>query len=357
MAPHPLGRAFQRRAGPRQDRFVAQPALQIFRQRFRRRITARRILLETLEADCFDVSVNGRIASRWSLGFRFEDLPDCGSGRSACERRLACKQFVEHRAESIHINGRGESRILPSGLLRRDVRRRAQHCERVGDLRFAFNELRETKVREQRFIVRVEENVRRLDVAVQDAALMRVMHCARELRNEAGGAFAIKRRRDALGRWRRGGVLASRSSMPCQPIREAAALDQLHAKEVPSIVFADFVNRNDVGMVQAGDGFCFDAEAFEEIRRSKFPGEDELDGDHTIQRSLPRAIDNTHPTPRDRRQQLVIADAPRTIAHIFLDLRQQRAPHETARTEPLRRRGRKLTSAFRARGRGQRRHW
>ena len=42
-----------------------------------------------------------------------------------------------------------------------------------------------------------------------------------------------------------------------------AAFDELHAEVAGAIALADFVDRNDTGMLQTGCGFCFQAKAFQ----------------------------------------------------------------------------------------------
>ena len=46
-----------------------------------------------------------------------------------------------------------------------------------------------------------------------------------------------------------------------QPLRERLAFEILHHQKINSVLMADVVERADVRMIQAGDGFCFAVES------------------------------------------------------------------------------------------------
>ena len=105
----------------------------------------------------------------------------------------------------------------------------------------------------------VQQDVRRLQIAMQDAALMGVM-------DRSG------HRRQQRAAFRCSAMLAARTrSLPC-PFRrcQAAPLDQLHAEEVLAFVFADLIDGHDVRMIQVGGGLGFGAKALHVRRRSQF---------------------------------------------------------------------------------------
>ena len=89
-------------------------------------------------------------------------------------------------------------------LFRRHVTRRAQHVHRASDSAFRFHQPRQPEIGEMRFAFGIEENVARLNVAMQDAVLMRVVHSARKFRDE----FRCLPDRDRL---------ASATSSSCPP--------------------------------------------------------------------------------------------------------------------------------------------
>jgi hypothetical protein len=78
-----------------------------------------------------------------------------------------------------------------------------------------------------------KQDVGGLEVAVQDAVLVGVMHRPRHRRQQAG------RRTRVFLQTRR--VLA-----------EVAALDELHGEVRPAVLFADFVDGHDVGQPRPG---------------------------------------------------------------------------------------------------------
>jgi hypothetical protein len=85
----------------------------------------------------------------------------------------------------------------------------------------------------------LEEDVGGLQVAVQDAALVGVIHRPRHRRQQPGRPPLVLfpgRRPLAAG----------------QGVGQAAALDQLHAEVALPLVFADLVDRHDVGVVEVG---------------------------------------------------------------------------------------------------------
>ena len=78
---------------------------------------------------------------------------------------------------------------------------------------------------------RVQEDIAGLDVAVQQLPLVSVMDRPRRRRRQPGRRLRI--------------VLVS-----VKVLRQAAAFDQLHGEEMQAGVFADFVDRNDMRMVE-----------------------------------------------------------------------------------------------------------
>jgi hypothetical protein len=95
-----------------------------------------------------------------------------------------------------------------------------------------------------RFAFGIDENVARLNVAVQDAVFMRVMHGARQLRDEF---------RCTASRYR---------SAFCHFI-ELPAVDEFHAEVARTLAFAHIVNRNNAWMIQVGCRLGFPTKAFE----------------------------------------------------------------------------------------------
>jgi len=140
-------------------------------------------------------------------------------------------------------------------------------------------------------LLHVQEDVARLEVAVQDAALVGVVDGVGERGQEPGG---FSRRRPAVG---------SR-----QPMRQAATLDELHAQVRMAGVGADLVDGQDVGVVEVGGGLGLGAEALQVGRGRPRAGQQHLEGDDATQAFLPRLVDDAHAAARDLVEHLVIAE-------------------------------------------------
>ena len=91
--------------------------------------------------------------------------------------------------------------------------------------------LGQAEVGDVRLALVVEQDVGRLEVAVEDAALVGVVD---------GPAASATSRAAARGSF----------CEAVEPLGEAAALDQLHAEVVLALVLADLVDRHDVGVVE-----------------------------------------------------------------------------------------------------------
>src|SRR5207245_10922001 len=89
-----------------------------------------------------------------------------------------------------------------------------------------------------RFALYIEQNVSRLNVSMQDAVFVCVVHGPRYLRNE----------------FRR---LSDRHRRAPDYFIKLTAFDKLHAEVARAIALADFVDRNDTRMLQMGGSLCF----------------------------------------------------------------------------------------------------
>ncbi len=86
----------------------------------------------------------------------------------------------------------------------------------------------------------LQEDVLRLDVAVDDALLVGILHGGAELRKE----------RDGLFEWQRPGALL-------EQIAQRALAHQRHDQIERLVLFAKFDQRQDIGMREPGDGLGF----------------------------------------------------------------------------------------------------
>src|SRR5262249_53148381 len=103
-----------------------------------------------------------------------------------------------------------------------------------------------------RFALGIEENVARLDVAVQDAVFMRVVNRTRQFRDEFR-------------------CMSSRDRRALCHVIELSAVDELHAEVAGTLALAHFVNGNDAWMIQVRGRFGFPAKALQMRLRGPLP--------------------------------------------------------------------------------------
>ncbi len=102
-------------------------------------------------------------------------------------------KLVKHCAKPIDICGAREFSSFTNRLFRGHVAWRPQNFLRARNGALCLDQPRESEVGEMRFAFLIEQNVTRLDVAMKDTVLMRIMDRARDLRDE------FHRRRIGIG--------------------------------------------------------------------------------------------------------------------------------------------------------------
>ena len=168
-------------------------------------------------------------------------------------------------------------------LLRRHVRGRAgdDAFARMRDVRLRRHDFRKAEVEHLGAAVTRHENVRRLEIAMEDALLMCDVKSVGDLQRQA----------DGLGR--------------CQRPAQRHALDVLQDE----IARTDVVDLTDVRMVQCGNGARLVLEATDAIRVSGKLLRQDLDSDITTKACVVRAIDLTHPASAKEGDDVVRAEA------------------------------------------------
>ena len=150
--------------------------------------------------------------------------------------------------------------------------------------------LRQSEVADERMARAVNQNVGRLEIAVQQPVAM-------------GFGNRTAHGQEQSGRLARGerplGNLAG----------ESRPFDELHAEERLPFVVADFVHRGDVGMMQAGSRLGLGPKAGQVGSRRQRTPQDHLECDNPPQADLPRAEHHPHAAPTDLVEDLVIANA------------------------------------------------
>ena len=136
---------------------------------------------------------------------------------------------------------------------------------------------------------RVIEDVRRLDVAMDDAARVR----------------RVERRGDLRGILERRG----HRQRPCRDERvEPGAVHQLHRDERRAAVLVDLVDRDDVRVVEGGGGAGFLDEAAVAIGIGRRFGRQHLDRHRSPEPRVVRGIDDAHPAAADLGVDAIVGD-------------------------------------------------
>ncbi len=113
------------------------------------------------------------------------------------------------------------------------IRRGSEHVARARELAVAVDATDQSEVDHERLAAVVDQDIGRFQIAVQDSALVGVLHRVGDCRHQLG-------RRPRLLEFR-------------EPLREISPLDELHAEEATAVLFADVVDRHDIGMIELGD--------------------------------------------------------------------------------------------------------
>ena len=212
MPPRGAAQRVAPRVAPREHRFAGEMSVEIQEQRIGAGVAVALILGEALQADRIEVAAKrrgerrgGRLASPLPSGVRKVAAGEFGAsarGRNrrradrvadpagaatpqglAIDRRLAAEQFVEDHAEGVQVAADVRRLGQSVGLLGAHVLGRPDRVSRFGRRRSIgerlVEALRDAEVDHDRLRTRVElvdEDVRRLEIAVQHAAAMGVRH-------------------------------------------------------------------------------------------------------------------------------------------------------------------------------------
>ena len=127
---------------------------------------------------------------------------------------------------------------------------------------------------------------------MQDAALVRMVHGPSDCDHQARDTFLAHS--EVVTRWRRLSVWSGGHCVLVEPLLEAATFDQPHAEVVLAVVFADLVDRHDVGVVQVRGRFGLCLESLDERCRRQHSTDDGLQGHHPVQTDLTRFVHDAH---------------------------------------------------------------
>ena len=198
-------------------------------------------------------------------------------GRRAIEGWRAGEHLVEHDAEGVDVGATVER--ISGRLFGAHVLRRADDGAFTRELRgrpglFLLRRLRglgDTEVRHQDVAALVQQDVVRLDVAVDDLVAVRVGervgHLARNTRRVADVELLLR----------------------LEQLAQRRTVDAPHDDVEDLFVPADLVNRHDMGMLEARDGLCFVHEALGGRRGRRELDIEHLHRDVAIQHVIARA--------------------------------------------------------------------
>jgi hypothetical protein len=139
-----------------------------------------------------------------------------------------------------------------------------------------------------RLSCRIQQNVGGFQIAVQDAALVSMVHRARDGHQQRSGRAGIA------------GVAVDLGG-------QVAPFHQPHAEVRLPGPLPHFVNGNDMRMIQLCRGFRFVAQTFHFDGRGQNSGADHLQRHQAAQRLLTGKVDNSHTATAQQLHELVVA--------------------------------------------------
>jgi hypothetical protein len=214
----------------------------------------------------------------------------------AAERPLPRQQLIKDDPEAVQVGARVHLMRLPPRLLRRHVRRRAQHLAVEGHGNLFGLALCQAEVHEMRPALQIEQDVGRLDVAMNDAVLVGVRERLADLGDQLGGLAKVR---------------AARRQAP----RQCRAGDEL-LDQVPGAVarLACIVQRHDPGVLELGGATGLAQEAIHIIPTREPPSAEDLDGNRAVEFDIAGAEDVTEGADPKLLQQLELAQPTRSVA-------------------------------------------
>jgi hypothetical protein len=258
---HPAARAQQRARRTRADRQLLAHAAQVLGQLERARIAPLALALQGLLQHHHQVA-RQVVPEAARVGQRVvEDALVHALGARVLERPAQRQALVQHHAQRVDVRAPVELAGARGELLGRHVGRRSRVESRRrqrGQLRVAL--ARQAEVQDHRLAAGRDHQVGRLDVAVDDAGLVRGVQRARRALDELHAAQqrpAARGAGGALGRVGRGGradpgLRVVARARRRDRLRQRLALDEAHRDEERAVRGPDLVHGADPGVVELG---------------------------------------------------------------------------------------------------------
>lgn len=89
---------------------------------------------------------------------------------------------------------------------------------------------------------------------------------------------------------------------------QTVAFQTLHRQIEASLMFAEFVDGYDVGVLKTGSRFCLAEEPIKQIGALRGVDGHDLDGHQAIQKRILRPVDDSHPAFADDVDDVVLPD-------------------------------------------------
>jgi hypothetical protein len=295
---HAPPRAHVQRQAADVHRFTVGDALQVARQRFAILVAVGDLARQQLVEHGLEVARRRRHEVAQPPRRAVEDLVQHRLRGARRERQFAGDRLEDRDPERIEVARRPQ--FAAERLLRRAVVQRAEEARVLGGQthRGVVERLGEAEVGQRERAVDADQEVARLDVAVQQAAAVREP----ERVGDAGEApRGVERRHRLLAAApRRGDVLV-----------EAHADDAFHGEEQHALRLAVVVDRHDVTVVQRRGRARFGAEPLLHRRVAGVRRRQHLDRDLAFELLLPAEVDRAHAAAAEHALDGVRSDARR----------------------------------------------
>ena len=275
----------------RRRRCRRQHAAQVLGEVGGRRVPIPLAFRKRLEADPLQLWRNVADELPWRLGLVVAHLPDQLRDRRGSERHAAGEQFVEDHAQAVHVGATIDAMRPALRLFGRHVRRRPGDQALCAAARLRFAE-RKAEVDQHRRAFSREDDIRRLDVAVDDEPGVGVTQRVGSSGNDASGF-----------RPRRSGV--QQQSTKIRSIH--VVRDDIH----PPRVDADIVDRDDAGMAQLGEPARFLQRRVGISQRRCGSGAKHLDGHGPIELRVVAEVHFAEPAGPQRTPHLIASEGRR----------------------------------------------
>ena len=276
---------------PGDDRLALEPGFEVGGDLGRTAVPPTDRLLQALVADRLQISGKGAVEDPKRDRIVFLHQAQRRHGRRGHERGSPGEHRVQHGAESVDVGPRSDPRHVPDRLFRGHVAGRTDRLSRPGQLVVALDPPDQPEIGDPGVALFVDQDVPRLEVAVEHALFVRVLDRPGRLAEELGGFPGIQRPvRD--------------------PLPERGSTDEVEREVVASLKRADLVHGDDRGVPQTSRRPRLDQESLDLFLGCEPPGEDHLHRDDAIQRELTRPVDHSHRAAPDLLLQLVVAEGP-----------------------------------------------